>query len=113
MTYIEHVRGRGGKWGASQTFTFGFNYGLIRGFLYDKPHVLVTPKQWQKIAHLGAKQDSPKTKSRETFVRLNPNANIPKSKDGVIDAFHIARFGLLQYPKNILSQQNWSFVKID
>ena len=107
MIYLEYVRGRSG-WGATQVFTFGCNYGQVLGFLYDKPHTLVGPKAWQKIAHFGCSSGIPKLMSRESFIRLNPHSDIKKSQDGLIDAFHIARFGMFSYHAKF--QDKWEFI---
>ena len=109
MIYLEHVHGRGG-WGASQVFTFGANYGQVLGFLYDKQHTLLNPKAWQKIAHFGTLSEGPKLKSWESFQRLNPNSGITKTKDGLIDAFHIARYGLFYYHAKF--KDDWKFTKL-
>ena len=108
--FIEDVRGRGGIWGASQNFTFGFNYGMIRSFLINKQYTLVSPKQWQKVAHIGIKGKTAKEKSKLSFNRLS-SENI--KHDGIIDAFHIARYGLLLYPQNILLNTKWTFLNLD
>ena len=102
---LEEVRGRGG-WGATQTFTFGCNYGLILAWVGVRKHILVPPKTWQNLAHLGAKGDTPKAKSLDSFNKINPTSKI--KNDGVIDAFHIARYGLLQFGR---FTDGWKFVK--
>lgn len=109
MIFLEYVRGRSG-WGATQMFTFGCNYGQILGFLYDKPHTLVGPKTWQKIAHCGCLSGIPKLRSRESFQRLNPQSSVKKSQDGLIDAFHIARYGLFAYHAKF--RDPWEFTKL-
>jgi hypothetical protein len=109
MIYLEHVKGRGG-WGATQVFTFGTNYGQVLGFLYDKQHTLLNPKEWQKIAHFGCFGDNPKLKSWESFQKLNPNSKIGKTKDGLIDAFHIARYGLFYYHAQF--KDDWKFERL-
>lgn len=107
MTFLEKVSGRGG-WGANQTFTMGSNYGQILAFLYNKPYTLVVPQKWQQIAHSCTQSEEPKDKSFESFQRLNPKANISRKKDGLIDAFHIARYGLFTY--QIEFKDNWEFI---
>ena len=109
MIFLEHVRGRSG-WGATQVFTFGCNYGQILGFLYDKPHNLISPKTWQKIAHFGCCSGIPKLMSRESFQRLNPKSKVKKSQDGLIDAFHIARYGMFAYHAKF--KDDWEFIKV-
>jgi len=109
MIYLERVRGRGG-WGATQVFTFGTNYGQVLGFLYDKQHTLLEPKEWQKIAYFGTFEKDTKLRSWESFQKLNPNSGITKSKDGLIDAFHIARYGLFYYHAQF--KDDWKFEKL-
>lgn len=109
MIFLEMVQGRT-IWGADKIFTFGCNYGQILGFLYDKPHNLVSCKTWQKIAHFGCRLEDPKDKSREAFDRLNPKAQIKKSYDGMVDAFHIARYGLFIY--HVTFHDNWEFEQL-
>jgi len=109
MIYLEKVQGRVG-WGATQTFNFGVNYGQLLAWLYDKPHTLVLPKKWQYIAHLGTREGNPKAKSYEGFVRLNPSSDIKKKHDGLIDAFHIARFGLLFGGASF--KDDWQFIEL-
>lgn len=106
--YIEKVSGRDG-WGAVQCFSFGANCGMIRQWCWDKPHTLIVPKTWQKIAHIGTSAETAKLRSSQSFFRLNPNTNIKKSQDGIIDAFHIARYGLFQYRAQF--SDNWEFIK--
>lgn len=107
--FYEKVCGREG-WGAVQVFSFGCSYGQILGFLHDKPHTLISPKKWQTIAHVGTCGDNAKQRSYQSFVRLNPSAKIKKSQDGLIDAFHIARYGLIMLRSKF--RDNWEFVEL-
>lgn len=108
MVILEKVHGRK-EWGISNVFSFGQYYGQMRLFLYNKPHILLDPQTWQKIAHLGTSVSDPKAKSFQSFQRLNPNAKkIKKSYDGLIDAYHIARYGLFYY--GVQFKDDWEFV---
>jgi len=109
MIYLEKIHGRSG-WGATSVFNFGVNYGQLLCWLYDKPHTLISPKKWQYLAHIGASGNTPKDKSYQTFTRLNPSTHIPKKKDGLIDAFHIARFGLLFSGETF--RDDWAFKEL-
>lgn len=108
MIFIEQVHGRQ-PWGAGNVFTFGYNTGLITAWLYKKPHTKILPQTWQQLAHLGTKGDDPKYRSWQAFNRLNPKATIKKSQDGLIDAYHIARYGLFHY--RCVFHDNWEFIK--
>lgn len=107
---VEKVRGRGG-WSANVNFQFGWYFGQLSAYLYNKPHHLVEPKEWQSIAHFSIHGDSPKEKSYAAFKKMNPNSTIKKSKDGIIDAFHIARYGLFLRCQKF--KDDWSFVNVD
>lgn len=113
IIFIEKVRGRGATsgdkgagWGASSTFGFGANYGKLRQIFEMYPYTLVEPKSWQKYAHEGTSEETPKKRSRQAFVRLNPLANI--KHDGIIDAFFIARFALIKHHQAIYD--GWNFI---
>jgi hypothetical protein len=107
MIYLEKVHGRSG-WGATQVFGFGVNYGQVLGWLHDKPHTLITPKKWQSIAHVGTFGENPKLRSHQSFIRLNPSTTIRKKDNGLIDAFHIARFGL--FFNGVQFRDDWEFI---
>jgi hypothetical protein len=109
MHFIEKVSGRAG-WGAGNIFVFGYNTGLITAWLYDKPYTLILPQTWQKLAHMGTDDDNPKIRSYQSFKRLNPSSDIKASKDGLIDAFHIARYGMFQY--GVMFADDWNFVRM-
>jgi hypothetical protein len=106
--FIEDVYGRE-HWGVTNAFTFGYNTGLISAWLYGKNYKRVLPKTWQKIAHLGEIANDPKLRSWLAFQRLNPSATIKKSNDGLIDAFHVARYGLIMH--RCVFRDNWEFIK--
>lgn len=107
---LEDVHGRG-KWGSNSVFTFGCNYGQLRAWIVimKRSHILVLPKAWQKIAHAGLNEIDPKVNSFISFQRLNPRAKIRKTQDGIVDAFHIARYGIIYYSKNTHFKDDWEF----
>lgn len=107
IVWIEKLKGRS-VWGSSVCFKFGTNNGLIRGWLYNRKFYEVEPKHWQKLAHRGFDQDNPKIRSWFAFKRMNPTSKIGKTKDGLIDAFHIASWGLMQSTSRVFS--NWTFI---
>jgi len=107
---LEKVGGRCG-WGASQTFKFGVNYGQVLGYLWDRPHSLVAPKTWQGLAHAGTTMGSPKDRSRMAFVKLNPAPKVRAKDDGLIDAFHIARWGLRHFRQDFTD--HWTFINLE
>ena len=109
MIYLEKIHGRSG-WGATSVFNFGVNYGQLLCWLFDKPHTLITPKKWQYIAHLGTTEGIPKARSYQSFTRLNPSTHAKKTRDGLIDAFHIARFGL--HFAGATFQDDWTFIEL-
>jgi hypothetical protein len=116
--YFEEVHGRGGTWGAKQNHTFGFNVGAILQTLTDYQTLtehysyeifFVKPKEWQAYAHRGITGDNPKQKSKLGFDKINPAAKI--KHDGVIDAFHIARYGVINaYSSNDPVTNNYTFI---
>lgn len=109
--YLEKVHGRGGDdcgWGASQSFGFGRNYGVILQYISYYPYHLVTPQTWQKPAHAGVSKPTAKERSRTAFVMLNPSFGVlNNSDDGLVDSFFIARYGLQQIGCNFTD--DWSF----
>lgn len=54
VAWVERVHSMP-KQGVASTFTFGLNYGLVRGILAGLrvPTVLVTPQEWKKMFRLG------------------------------------------------------------
>ncbi len=109
MIYIEKVIGRGG-WGAGPIFSFGVNYGQILAFFYNRPTTLLTPTKWQQLAHIGTDDGNAKERSMSAFIRLNPNAEVKKTWDGFVDAFHIARYGAFHYHK--INVANWNVLNL-
>lgn len=114
IVYLEKVKGRGGKWGASQNFNFGQCYGAIMGVIATTklPYVLVTPQMWQKVSFKGVSpiyKTDKKKKTKDTkkmalmaSKRLFPRVSFvptPRSRnphDGLIDAVLIAYYGDLE-----------------
>lgn len=86
---------------AGSTFTFGHICGLLEGIIcaYKYQYVKVQPKEWQKVAWAGVpnitrqgkKTIDSKAMSRVALTRLFPTKamEIPKSKDGQVDAILI------------------------
>jgi hypothetical protein len=109
--YLEKVHGRGGDdcgWGASQSFGFGRNYGVILQYLSYYPYHLVSPQAWQKPAHQGISRPTAKERTRAAFQMLNPSFGvISNSDDGLIDSFFIARYALQQL--GVAFCDDWSF----
>lgn len=104
--FVEKLHGRGG-WSSSVTFKLGENYGKMLQCLSAYGFTLVEPQQWQKTAHDGTVMaKKPKDRTKEAFVRLQPHAGI--KHDGVIDAFFIARYGLLKLKHR--EPVRWNFI---
>ncbi len=112
--FLEKVMGRGG-WAAKSTFGFGVNYGQILGYLYNKPHVQIKPHVWQKLAHFGVSGEEAKIKSKKAFVALNPSFDLkmlPEYKrQGLIDAFHIARYSMFEY-HGVSNKHQFKFIEV-
>lgn len=110
MIFLEKVLGRG-SWGAANVWSFAENYGQLRAqILYKRPHTLVPPKTWQKIAHVGTEGDNAKIRSMQSFQRINPSTKVYKTQDGLIDAFHIARYGLISFRAKFTD--DWRFIRL-
>jgi hypothetical protein len=58
---------------------------------------------------MGMNESDPKLNSFISFIRLNPNAKIRKTQDGIIDAFHIARYGIIYYALHDTFKDDWEF----
>lgn len=79
---------------AAATFSFGKNFGILLGILPNlkKPFGLITPKDWQKIAHVGTSpKEKAKVRSLQAFNRLFPDqlhflTKNKKVNEGLIDA---------------------------
>ena len=92
---LEQVHAFSGQ-GVTSTFTFGRNYGWIRG-VFDKAGIKiidVSPQKWKGYFHL----DSDKKKSIDLCKKLYPKANLyrtPRCKvehDGIAEAILIGRW---------------------
>jgi len=111
---IEKVMGRGGdsKWGAAQNFGLGVNYGKILQVFEMLPHFLATPASWQREIHKGVTANTAKEKTMAVFDKINPSyGGIKNSKNGLSDAFFIARYGLDCLKCNY--RDDWNFIKLD
>ncbi len=110
LIFIEKVGGRGG-WASGSTFQFGSNYGQILNEISDHPYMFVSPQVWQKIAWQGEPADEPKVMSAAAFQRLNPSTRMMlKKENGVIDAFHIARYGMINQRERFTD--DWNFINL-
>lgn len=86
------------KQGVASSFKFGANYGAWLGALaaLGVPHLLVTPRQWQK-AMLDSGTGETKERSLNMARRLFPQVDLRyKKDDGKADALHMARYALTQ-----------------
>jgi hypothetical protein len=110
---LEKVKGRGG-WGATACFNFGKNYGQLLGILNGEPLVFVNPLMWQKIQHRNTTGATAKERSASVFASLNPtfvSESRRKIPDGLIDAFLIARWGLID--SRIVFRDDWRFFNLE
>jgi hypothetical protein len=113
-TIIERVQGRGNnvKWGATQNFGMGKNYGQILGLLHHVPLTFVIPQTWQKKVHKNVKGLTPKERSASAFASLNPSfGEMKKSMNGLVDAFLIARWALDE--ARIVFFDDWNFIDME
>lgn len=93
LVAIEQVHAMPGQ-GVTGMFKFGMNYGAWLGALsmYQIPHMLVTPRTWQK-AMLDAGTGETKDRSLNMARRLFPEVELKyKKDDGMADALHLARW---------------------
>lgn len=109
VAWVERVHSMP-KQGVASTFSFGMNYGLIRGVLAGLrvPTILVTPQEWKRIYRLGAdKQDA-----RVIAGRIFPANARDFSRvrdDGKAEAALIAKFGAgqpLQFERRSMMSDN-------
>ncbi len=110
---IEKTRGRAG-WGATACFNFGKNYGQLLGLLHAQPLVFVNVQMWQKHQHKNVSGETAKERSASVFASLNPtfvSRSKRKINDGLIDAFLIARWGLLD--SRVVFRDDWNFINIE
>lgn len=89
--YCEQIHGMK-IWGVSNNFRFGGIYWMVRMMISGYPYSIVTPQEWQKVAHQGMKRVAGEAKKRtkEAFVRLNPSSDLRDTD--VMDAYFIARY---------------------
>lgn len=103
--YMEKVRGRGGVWGATQNFNFGFIYGQIIAAVRAHtiyPITFVEPKIWQAKFHTKTQvKETAKERTLKAYKKLFKNdpikkfyPSLKKFDDNVLDAFMIASFAL-------------------
>ncbi len=91
LAAIEQVHSMPGQ-GVKSVFSFGTNYGAWLGMLsaLSIPHVLVTPRKWQK-ATLDAGTGETKQRSLQMARRIYPDIDLKyKADDGKADALHLA-----------------------
>jgi hypothetical protein len=106
---IEKVHGRGGVWGATQNFNFGFIYSQILSCVTRNytSYTLVEPKTWQSVIHEGIQHKSTaKIKTMSAYKRLCPEnpliecgSSTSKIDENLIDAFMISLYGQIKYAK--------------
>lgn len=109
--YLEKVMGRG-TFGATSTFQFGINTGMILMYFSYYPIHLVVPTSWQRSIHRGVTAPTAKEKTRAAFERLNPSHGpLTKSDDGLMDAFFIARYGL--DAAHAKYTDDWTFINLE
>lgn len=105
LIFIEKVHGRGGVWGATQNFNFGFIYGQIIGAVREHticPITFIEPKAWQSKYHIKSKvKETAKERTLKAYKKLFKDDPIkkyyPSTKkfdDNILDAFMIASFAL-------------------
>lgn len=95
VCYIERVRSQPNN-GVKAAFTFGENYGYIRGLLESRSigYQTVPPQTWKKEFSL----DNDKKKSIECAKRLFPNVDLKRTErcktdhDGKAEALLIAEY---------------------
>ena len=90
---VEQVHSMPGQ-GVASSFKFGANFGAVLGVMaaLGIPHVLCTPRKWQK-ALLDAGTGETKARSLSMARRLFPNVDMKyKADDGKADGLHMARW---------------------
>ena len=120
VVVVERVRGRGGVWGATQNFNFGYVYGQLMQTLRIMQAVLhyeiavVDPQVWQRFVYGKRPKDVPtKDAAAKAYGVLYPHAPLPttpqgNTKDGIIDALLIAHWALYNHgnPKPIQGKRS-------
>jgi len=104
------------KQGVSSAFKFGRVCGAVEGILVglELPYKLVTPRNWQKWAHMGIEKSlGPKQKSLIAASRLYPGrtflatSRCRKPHEGIVDALLIARWVLETFGTKELQAAAW------
>lgn len=101
IAYLEKVHAAPGQ-GVVSMFTFGQNYGLVRGFLaaFKIPFIDVTPQEWQRGLRIPSKNgktyNEHKKMLRQIAGQLYPNV---KTNAETADALLIAHYGKLKQNK--------------
>lgn len=97
---VEKVHAMPGQ-GVTSMFSFGENYGNIRGILesFFIPYELVDPRTWKKEFHLGRdKQDSIlAAKALFPGVNLKSTERSTKDSDGIAEALLMAEYARRSY----------------
>ena len=91
LAAIEHVHSMP-KQGVSSTFKFGTNFGTWLGIMaaLGVPHILVTPREWQRGLVLPSAGATSKERSLAVARSLFPDAELSRQKDhGRADALLI------------------------
>lgn len=96
--YIEKVHSAPGQ-GVVSMFTFGQNYGMLRGFLtaFKIPFEEITPNEWQRGLRIpprnGKTYNEHKKSLRQIAGQLYPNV---KTNAETADALLIAHYGMMK-----------------
>lgn len=90
---LEHVGAMPGQ-GVTSMFSFGENFGFIRGLLeaYEIPYQLVRPQKWKKEFSLNSNKNTSVEVCKRLFpnVSLLPTARSRKDNDGFAEAILLA-----------------------
>lgn len=92
---LEHVGAMPGQ-GVTSMFSFGDNFGFIRGLLtaHNIPYELVRPQKWKKEYSITADKNSAITVCSRLFpdVSLLPTSRCRKPSDGFAEALLMAEY---------------------
>lgn len=92
---LEHVNAMPGQ-GVTSMFTFGENFGFIRGVLqaYSIPYELVRPQKWKKEYSITADKNSSVNVCKRLFpqVSLKRTERCTKDDDGIAEALLMAEY---------------------
>lgn len=102
--------------GATQNFNFGYNFGLVNGFIIScefASFTRVTPQEWQKkvvklMDHVYGKEgkNDNKASALKAFLRIFPNEDMRATSrssifhDGLVDAGLLCYYGYLIIPSD-------------